>query len=138
MPKEKSRTILLTGDVNRRTREAGGTITPGNFASLDGSNEAVRTGADAVPQFVAVENSIGGDGIDDDYSEGDVVLLHVLTKGDEVNAILAAGQSVAVGALLRTGANGTVTSAGSGVMTLLALETVDASAGAERIAVMVL
>lgn len=103
-------TIALKGQGIRKERvaAAGSTIFPGDLVDINSSGEVLEhatAGGNALPAF-AVENEVVGQEISEVYLAGDNVLYEVFHTGCEVYAWLAAGQDVAVGALLESATAG--------------------------------
>jgi len=130
----KTITLKINGVAPiRKEAVAAGTIKPGYIVDRDSANKfAARSSADlAGPTYIAVENDVIGDGIDDDYSAGDQVQVNVFRPGDEVFMLVAAGHAaIALGDLLQSADDGTVKALASGVNAFRALEAVDNSGGA--------
>ena len=55
----------------------------------------------AIPMF-AIEDALQGKGIGDDYAIGDRVRVWIAGRGDQVNALLADEQNIAIGDLLES------------------------------------
>jgi len=103
-------TILLKGEPNRKEREAGGAISPGDLVSLNSSDNVVvhpTSGGNAVRWF-AVENDIAGDDLDHAYASGEKVQVHSARPGDEMYIYLASGENVAIGDFLESNGDGTL------------------------------
>ncbi len=130
----KFRTIVVKGDGIRKEgklSDSSNDITPGMFVKRTGHNftDVLHCAADSPLKCVAVENEVFGTGIDEVYdTEGENVLYHVVHSGCEVFALLHAGRSVAVGALLETVSGGTLEE-GSTQPIACAMEAVDNSGG---------
>ena len=136
------RTITVKGEFIRKEAEAAGAITPGHLIEDDGNGDVIvhATAAGEGRKAFALENSLIGDGIDDDYADGDTVQYGVFTQGAEVYAFLAAGENAGIGDALVSNGDGTLAVMGTGeeaVIMAWAMEAVDNSAGsdAERITV---
>lgn len=81
---------------------AGGTITPGHLIALNSAGKVVvhaGAGANVLPMF-ALENELIGESITDDYLITEPVQCWIPYRGDEVYALLADGESVAIGDFL--------------------------------------
>ncbi len=82
---------------------ANAAITPGHLVEVALSTGKVRVHATAsgnvLPMF-ALENELEGEGIDDAYAASDPVQVWVPGRGDIVNALLADGQTIAIGDFL--------------------------------------
>ena len=90
--------------------EANAELYPGHLIELI-SNGKVRkhgtSGGSVLPMF-ALEDELQGKGIDDTYAANAPVQCWIPTRGDEVYAKLAYGQSVTVGAFLVSNGDGTL------------------------------
>lgn len=91
--------IVLLGDPFRKEKIAAAAVTPGELLELDASAEVQphSTAGGNAQRMFAVEEEFVGDGIDDDYADGDTVQYVVARRGDELYAFLAAGESVSEG-----------------------------------------
>lgn len=88
--------------------DAGGTILPGMLLEETSSSTVVAhnsAGENALPMF-AFEDELQGNGIDDAFATGDKVQVWIPGRGDQVYAILADGENVAVGDLLESNGDG--------------------------------
>lgn len=102
------KTILLKGDPLRKEGKAGGTITPGQLIKENSSALLIvhaQAGGPAQAWF-ATEDALQGNDISDDYSSGNRVQFVAARPGDEIYAILATSQTVAIGDLLESAGNG--------------------------------
>jgi hypothetical protein len=137
MAKTNPETILLRGEPNRREFEADGAITPGHLIQLDTDGKITVHGSSGGrhARLFAVENDVGGDGIDHAYAATEVVQVHAAQPGDEVYAWLADGQDIAVGAQLQSGGSGNLIAVASTNQAVgIALEALDLSASANSAA----
>ena len=90
--------------------DAGGTITPGMLIEQEADGDVVAhnsAGENALPMF-ALGDVLQGSEIDDDYSSGDKVQVWIPWRGDQVYALLADGENVAIGAFLESAGDGTL------------------------------
>jgi hypothetical protein len=104
------RTITIMGEPVRKEAIANAAITPGHLIyELSTGKVAVHavSGGNAQTMF-ALEDELQGKEISQAYSSGDQVLYGVFRRGDEVNALLANGQNVAIGAALESNGDGTL------------------------------
>lgn len=87
---------------------AGGTITPGMLiAEGSGGTVAVHgTSGGAVIPLFALEDELQGKEVDDNYVTGDKVQCWFPYRGDQVYALLADGETAAVGSLLESNGDG--------------------------------
>lgn len=129
--------IILNYRVQVHEKESklktGSSIMPGMLLQFDGF-DIVKPHATAAaipkPLIIAVEAPWReGSGIDDAFDvAGEVVPYHYLLPGEEVYALLAAGEDIEAGDLLESNGDGTLQADTSGDL-FRALETVDNSAG---------
>lgn len=148
-------TIVVLGDLWERSEEAraGGTITPGMLlgqttTALTQPGEHPRVvahataGGAALPMFAKEMGAMGvggtftsgdtevsGGTIDDDYTIGDQVLIHVARPGDEIYALLVGhGTAIVLTDYLTSAGDGTLKKAtGTDVRIAQPLEAVDNS-----------
>ena len=88
--------------------EAAAAITPGYLIEMTSAEKVQKhssAGGNAVPMF-ACEDELQGKGVDDAYASGDQVQCWIPQRGDQVYAYLKAGENVAIGDLLESGAAG--------------------------------
>jgi hypothetical protein len=88
--------------------DAAAAITPGQLLELT-SSETVQAHSSAgqnAPKYFALEDELQGNGIDDAYASGDKVQVWSCVPGEEVYAILADGENVAIGDLLESNGAG--------------------------------
>ena len=104
------KTILLKGDPLQKERAAAGTITPGHLIELDTDGNVIVHATDGAPaaNMFAIEDSLQGNEIDDDYSEDDRVQYIVGRAGDEVLMWLADGENAGIGDFLVSAGDGTL------------------------------
>lgn len=109
---------------------AGGTIYPGQFLLMSAADTVVAHNDDApanqIP-MVAVEDALQGRDINDAYVTADPVKVFIPQRGDEVYAILADGENVAVGAFLESNGTGYLQAVTTGKAVAMALEALDLS-----------
>lgn len=89
---------------------AGGAITPGHLVDINSSNQVVvhaSEGGNSKQLFADVDD-MQGRVIDTPYASGERVHVWHVRSGDSVNAILADGETVAIGDLLMSAGDGTV------------------------------
>lgn len=131
-------TILLKGEVVRKEGVTDEAVTPGELVERGGSNDyqAATSGnqGTAVRAF-ALENDLVGDTISDDYDSGDTMQIGYPEPGAEINALLAYGENVSVGAALESDGNGNLQAHSSNRLIGWALEAVNntTTSGAVRI-----
>lgn len=90
-------------------RVANAAITPGMLVELMSTNKVRKhatAGGNITPAMFALEDELQGRTIDTDYAAAELVKLGIFRPGDVVYAILADGQSVAVGDPLESAGNG--------------------------------
>ena len=103
-----SKTITLLGDGVRKEARASGAIYPGSLLRRASATQfAVHNvaGGNAAKMF-AVEDDLQGRTIDTAYTSGDRMLGAVFQPGDEVLALLAEGENVAIGDFLESSGDG--------------------------------
>lgn len=91
--------------------EAAAALYPGYLVELTsaGAVQAHSTAeGNVVPKMFALEDELQGKGIDDAYAAGDQVQVWCPTSGDEVYAVLADGQTAAIGSVLESAGDGTL------------------------------
>lgn len=88
--------------------EAEAAIIPGELIELNsnGNVQVHSTAGGNLLQMFAVEDELQGNGIDDAYADGDKVQCWVTLRGEEVYAILADGEDVAIGDFLESNGTG--------------------------------
>jgi hypothetical protein len=87
---------------------AGVTITPGMLIEMNADGKVLPHSAvgEFAEKMFALENELEGKGIDDNYVADDKVQCWIAGRGDQVNALLADGQDIAIGDLLESDGNG--------------------------------
>ena len=90
---------------------AAAAIIPGELIELNSSGtvQVHSTAGGNMLQMFAVEDELQGNGIDDAYAAADKVQCWVASRGDEVYAILADGQDIAIGDFLESNGAGELT-----------------------------
>ena len=91
-------------------KTAAADITPGYLVELTSDDEVQHhstPAGNAVPMF-ALEDGLLGNGLDTDITEGEKCMVWIPQRGDEVYAMLAAGQTIVIGDLLSSNADGTL------------------------------
>ena len=103
------RTIKLKKylDINNEY-QAAAAITPGALVELhtDGKVRNHSSAAEFAAKQFALEDELQGRSIDDDYAENDPVQVWSAVPGEEVYALLAHGEDVAVGEFLVSNGDG--------------------------------
>ena len=90
---------------------ANAAITPGHLVELMSTGKVKKhatAGGNVAPIMFALEDSMQGYGIDDDYDALDPAQIWLPHPGDEVYAILADDNDVAIGDLLESAGDGTL------------------------------
>ena len=102
--------IILKGRGIRKELVANATITPGHLVErMTTSKLRVHAAAGGHAQKAfAIEDDLQGNDIADNYSAADLVQFEVMERGSEVYALLANGQSVAIGDPLESAGDGTL------------------------------
>lgn len=107
--------VHLIGDFRHEEMEAGATVTPGMLLAENSDGEAIphaTEGGVAARMFAEVD-ALQGHTLDDDYTEGDPVMINVETPGSECQALLKAGENVVIGDILISAGDGTLIEEGS-------------------------
>ena len=102
--------IQLKGEFQRKELAAAAGISPGHLVERDSSGEFAVHSTASGPHgsCFAVENELEGSNPDVDYTADERVQVNYQVKGNEVMAILAAVQNVAIGAFLESAGDGTL------------------------------
>lgn len=124
---------LLTrsgGPFQNEDAAAAEAITPGMLVTLNGSGLLIKhaTASAQTPRNFALERDEMGKDIDQPYAIGDMVKVGMFSQGERVNAFIASGQNIALGALMESAGNGTL-KAGSTAPLGRALESINNTAG---------
>lgn len=126
--------IALSGELVLIEEPAAGAITPGMLLLMDATGDLVAHSAagDLAEKMFALEDSLQGNTIDDDYAADDLVRAGIFEPGAVVLALLADGESTAIGDFLMSdGAGALAVDDGStyerGAAVAVALEAVDMS-----------
>jgi len=91
--------------------DAGGTITPGMLLELEADGDVVAhntAGANVVPIMFALENTLEGKGIDDDYASGAKVQCWIPGRGDIVYCLLHDDVDITLGDIMESDGEGRV------------------------------
>ena len=127
------------GDGITKEALASGTITPGHLVELtdaDADTVKVQAAAKADCQLAfALEDDLQGNDIDDNYTAGKRVLYGIFQRGDEVYAILAAGQTITKGGALESAGAGALGAYTNGKKLAVAKESVTTTSAVGRIVV---
>lgn len=103
------RTIEVKKWVPKRDEKvAAGAITPGFLLELDsaGKVQAHSTAEGTAHKIFAVEDDLQGKEISQAYSTGDVVQVCYADAGDEIYALIADGEDIAIGDYLVSNGDG--------------------------------
>lgn len=105
-----AKTIVLKGSGIRKERMANAAITPGHLVEVmsTGKLRAHATLGGNAQKAFAVENDLVGGTIATVYAQNSMVQYEILRPGDEVNALLADGENVAIGDPLMSAGDGTL------------------------------
>lgn len=128
MARTNPATIMIKGDA-WVTHEAVAAVilTPGEFVDFDSTGKFALPTAGQVLKMIVIESDLEGSEITDDYAADERVRAVVPQPGSVVRAILADGQSVAIGDPLELDANGELTDVSGNTVMAIAMEAVDAS-----------
>ena len=108
---------------------ANAAITPGQLVELLSTGKVQKQATDEadVERMVAIEDSLQGNDIADDYVEDGTVFMRIFGSGDVCNLILADGETAVIGTKLEAALAGEVQAYTSGTKLFVALEAIDAS-----------
>jgi hypothetical protein len=143
MAVEFPKTIVLKSLYGRKDEgRAAEAVTPGHLIDLDVNLKVVKHAtaaavANVLPRF-AIEDGLAGKTIEDAYAANDLVFLHYAQEGDEIYALLDAGENVAANAVLESAGNGNLQAVTTGRAIAKTLEAVDATAATKRVKVQIL
>jgi len=90
---------------------AAGTISPGHLIELTSAGKVQvhsTASGNVAPVMVALEDSMQGNDVDDNYSANGLVQYAVLRPGDRVQMRVKDGQNIAIGDKLESAGDGTV------------------------------
>lgn len=109
---------------------ASAAITPGFLIEVDSAEKVKPNGnaAGAAQPIWALENELEGQEITDDYAVDDPVQCWFTNHGDIVYAVLADGETIAIGNELESAGDGRLQKYTSGTKVAVALEAKDLSA----------
>lgn len=110
-----SNTIILRGDSFHDEATANGASYPGMLMEIDsdGKAQAHSTEGGRAERLLAVENALNGETVDDDYADGDTVMLERVVPGSKVQVLLKAGENVGIGDELISAGDGKLIADGS-------------------------
>lgn len=108
----KTRAVLLKDFTDIREEfVAASTVSPCHIVEVTSAGKVqahATAGGNITPVMVALEDSMQGNDIDDDYAAGAIVNCAVLRPGDRFQAILKDGESVSIGDELESAGDGTL------------------------------
>lgn len=132
--------IAIMGTPVIKEYKADAAITPGHLCEVTSTGCRVHaTPGGTAQKMFALEDSLQGNEIGDDYSTADMCQTGIFRPGNEVNAILYDGETAVVGDFLESQGDGTLrvvdtdaSAADIGVQSIvgIALEAVDMSGSA--------
>jgi len=110
MAATNAKTIILIGRGIRKERVANAAITPGHLVEVmtTGKLRVHATAAGNAQKAFAVEDDMQGKSITDAYVANTRVQYEVMERGAEINAIIANGQTIAIGDPLESAGDGTL------------------------------
>jgi len=126
------RVISLMGQpIQNEDAAAAEAITPGQLVTLNGSGLLIKhaTSAGVAARNFAMERDEMGDNIDVPYAIGDTVKVGAFHQGCRVNAFIASGQNIALGAFLESAGGGNLKVISGNFPVGRALEAVNNTAG---------
>ena len=101
---------LIGKNFRHEEIEAAGDISPGHLIGGDSSGTCVvhnTEGGVAARAFAEID-ALQGNTLEDDYEDGDLVMVNIEQPGNECQAFLQAGQNAAIGDLLISAGDGTL------------------------------
>ena len=125
--------IVLSGDFVLIEELAGGAITPGMLLSQDSTGDLLAHDDAGGPheKMFALEDSLQGNTIDDDYAEDDLVRAGIFEPGAVVQGLLSDGEAAVIGDILLSDGAGALTTDDESTVdrapVAVALEAVDMS-----------
>jgi hypothetical protein len=125
------RVVVLLGEpIQNEDAAAAEAIRPGHLVTLNGSGLVIKhaTAGGNTPRNFAMERDEMGKDFDQLYGVGDTVKVAACHQGMRVNALIATGQNIALGALLESAGNGTLRVLAAGTPIARALEAVNKDA----------
>ena len=107
----KTISIIDDGSIQKEAMADGTGIYPGYLLALSSTAGDVTVHGDAgqnAQRMFAIEDSIQGQEIGDVYSNNTNVLYKVFQRGNEILAMLATSQTIAIGDMLESAGDGTL------------------------------
>lgn len=135
------------GEPLPKEGKAAAAITPGQLIKYDSTaGQVIRhaTAGGSAAKMFAIEDSLQGKQISDDYAQNSRVQFVHAGPGDEINAILATSQTIAVGDYLESAGNGNLRKASGEESELpssmigIALEAVTTTSSVARIKIAIM
>jgi len=136
MVKTRSSRIMLLGDFFTKEGKASSNINPGHFVEFGGTNDLQKQSSanEVVRPAIALDNTLEGKTLNDEYVEGDHVVYGVAYTGCEVQVKLPANAAAVVkGDKLAMNGDGCVKKWTTGHVVGFALESIDNSAGSTEV-----
>lgn len=89
---------------------AAGTISPGMLCEVDAAGEVQAHSLEGgkAERLIAMEDALQGNGVDTDYSAGDIVTLALVVPGETFNMLVASGESGYPGDYMISAGDGTL------------------------------
>jgi len=101
--------IHSKGDWRAEELECGDTdIEPGMLVELNSSGtvDPHSTEGGRAERMVALEDGLQGNGVDTDYTDGDIVTIAISAQHSEFNMIITGGESISIGEELISAGDG--------------------------------
>lgn len=133
----KFNNVLIAGMPVIKEAPAGGAITPGEFIEYTSTGTVIvaDTAGGDLPKLVALELETTAAGVDTDYAADDQVRFAAVYPGCEVQAVLAASQTITVGEILELNNAGNLVTLSTGKAVAYAQEDVTTTSGTGKIRV---
>ena len=105
-----AKTIILKGHGIRKERMAVAAITPGHLVEITSADKVQvhATAGGLAQKGFAVEDDLQGNPISTAYVAGYAVQYNIMKPGEEVNALIANGEDIAIGDKLVSAGDGTL------------------------------
>lgn len=138
-----NKSVILKGAGITVEREASEALTPGWLLEYksDGKFQKAGTAGEAKGMIFAIENDSFGKTVSDDWASGDRVIAVHTVPGMEILVMLATSQTIVVGEMLTSNADGKFKEAGASddkLMVALEAVTTGAAQATERIRAVVI
>ena len=137
------KTILLSGDpiAYEAVMVSSQALQPGMLCEITSTGAIQKqSSADVFVEAIFIrENELIGEGIDDLYADDETIPYYIGRQGDVFYALLAANETIAIGAVLQSqGSGGTLKAVSSGQGKFKAIDAVTTGGAVARIKVRII